>query len=212
MTRSNKLVGPAGASRARPVAPTCAPRGAAVVLLCAAALMAAGCSTLRSPGMGTGPSATAVVDAAGLTPAERQFVTGAAAKGMYEIEVSRLAAQRAINPGVRSYAQTMVSHRARAHRELVALMSARGIAPPKGLAADKATKLHRLASLPPSAAFDHGYIRVVGVEDHVASIAQFERARREVKDRELQAWIDRNLATLRSHLSAARSLSATLAG
>lgn len=212
MTRTEKLAGPAGPSRAWPVARRCAQRGTVVALLCAATLLAAGCSTLHPPGMGMGPPAKPVVDAVGLTAAERQFMTGAAAKGMYEIEVSRLAAQRAINPSVRAYAQTMVSHRARAHRELAALMSARGIAPPKGLAADKATKLHRLASLPPSAAFDHGYVRVVGVEDHVATIAQFERARREVKDRELQAWIDRNLATLRSHLSAARNLSATLAG
>lgn len=198
---------------ARPMKMRRAVRAASLLLLAAATWLGSGCANLQGPGaaMGMGPAAPATV-AAQLTPAEREFVTQAAAKGMYEIEVSRLAAQRAINPGVRAYAQMMVSHHARANRELIALMSARGIAPPKGLTAEKSTKLHRLASLPPSAAFDHGYVRVVGVEDHRAGIAQFERARRDAKDRELQAWIDRTLATMRSHLTAAQDLSATLTG
>ena len=99
-----------------------------------------------------------------------------------------------------------------ANKELVALMSAKGVAPPKGLAADKKDKLNRLASLPPSAAFDNGYVRVVGIEDHRTNIAIFERARRETKDRDLLAWIDRTLFALRSHLSAAQSLVGTLDG
>ncbi len=91
-------------------------------------------------------------------------------------------------------------------------MSAKGVAPPKGLAADKKDKLYRLASLPPSAAFDNGYVRVVGIEDHRTNIAVFERARRETKDRDLLAWIDRTLLAMRSHLSAAQSLAGTLDG
>ena len=184
-----------------------------VLLACiaaAAAALAGGCSTFPQSRMGMGPAPAFA--ASRLTPAERDFATRAAAKGMYEVEVSKLAAQRAINPGVRSYAQRMVGHHTQANSELIALMSARGVAPPKGLAADRATKLHRLASLPPSAAFDHGYVRVVGVEDHRTNINLFERARRDVKDPELKAWIDKMLAVMRSHLTLAESLSATLAG
>jgi len=186
-------------------------RAWAILVPAFAAALVAGCSTFRSPGMGMGAARPAEV-AVRLTAAERDFMTRTATKGMYEIEVSRLAAERAIHPGVRSYAQMMVSHHTRANRELTALMSAKGVAPPKSLAADKATKLHRLAGLPRSAAFDNGYVRVVGVEDHKASIDQFERARRQVKDRDLQAWIDRTLSTLRAHLSAAQDLSSTLTG
>lgn len=147
-----------------------------------------------------------------ITPAERDFMVRTAAQGLYEVEVSQLAAQRALDPNVRAYAQMMVSHHARANRELAALMKVKGVTAPRGLSADKATKLHRLASLPRSSGFDNGYVRVVGVEDHRASIAQFERARREATDRDLQAWIDRTLAVLREHLSAAQNLASTLAG
>jgi putative membrane protein len=181
------------------------------------AIVLGGCATSypAAPfgmGMGATSTAPAPVVPARFNAAERDFATRAAAKGMYEVEVSRLAADRAINPGVRSYAQAMVVHHTQANKELVALMSARGVAPPKGLAADRATKLHRLASLPPSAAFDHGYVKVVGVEDHRTNIAAFERARRDVNDRDLKAWIDRMLSVMRGHLATAESLSATLAG
>jgi putative membrane protein len=178
------------------------------------AVVGAGCASsidLRT-GMGAGADTPAVQATAPLSAAEREFAIRIAAQGFYEIEVSRLAAQRAVNTGVRAYAQMLVNHHTQANNELIALMSAKGVAPPKGLAADKTEKLHRLAGLPPSAGFDNGYVRVVGIEDHRTNIAIFERARRETKDRDLLAWIDRTLLALRSHLSAAQSLAGTLDG
>jgi putative membrane protein len=91
-------------------------------------------------------------------------------------------------------------------------MNARGMATPHTLSDDRAAKLQRLGSLPPSDAFDVGYIRVVGIEDHQEAIAAFEKARTEVGDAELRAWIERTLPTLRNHLSEAQSIAGTLAG
>ena len=174
-----------------------------------------GCANLPgiNMGMGAGPAASmATVAPTRLSAAEREFAIKAATQGFYEVEVSRLAAERAVNSGVRAYAQMMVNHHTQANNELISLMSVKGVAPPKGLAADKKTKLHRLAALPPSAAFDHGYVRVVGIEDHRTNIAVLERAKRESKDRDLLAWIDRTLFILRNHLAAAQSLAGTLEG
>jgi putative membrane protein len=179
-----------------------------------AAVVGAGCANsidLRT-GMGAAPDTSAVQAAVPFSAAERDFAIRVATQGFYEVEVSRLATERAVNLDVRAYAQMMVKHHTQANNELVALMSAKGVAPPKALAADKKEKLYRLASLPPSAAFDNGYVRVVGIEDHRTNIAIFERARRESKDRDLLAWIDRALLAMRSHLSAAQSLASTLDG
>ena len=170
----------------------------------------AGCSSL-APDVRLG-AAPAHVDTKPFTAVERRFVTRIATRYVYEIEVSKLAIDKALSPGVRDFAQAMVDHDSRMNDELVALMSAHGVAPPKGLPADRATKLHRLAALPRSDAFDNGYIRVVGIEDHRAEIAVFEKARREVRDRELRAYIDRSLAILRSHLTMAQSVAASMAG
>lgn len=179
--------------------------------LAAAALSLAACGALSGPDMRMGAS-PAVASSTPLTVVERDFITKVAAKGMYEVEVSRLAADKAQSPAVRDFARTMVMHHTQMNNEIVAFMSARGIAPPKGLAADKATKLHRLASLPRSDAFDNGYIRVVGVEDHRTSIAMLEKARREVKDRQLREFIDRSLSTMRMHLQMAQGVVAGLSG
>lgn len=176
------------------------------------ALFLAGCASLPSLDMGMGAGPARAVVATPFTSVERDFVTKTAAKGMYEVEVSRLAAERALNPNVRSFAEMMVRDHTRMNNELVAMMAARNIAPPRGLAPDKTTKLHKLAALPRSEGFDNGYLRVVGLEDHRAAIASFEKMKREVKDRELREWIDRTLVALRNHLSAAQGIAGTLAG
>lgn len=183
-------------------------RGFFQLFMAAAIVALAGCANVLPH------SQPAVVVPAGppLSAAEREFVTRVATRNVYEIEVSKLAADRAVSAAVRDYAQTMVSQSSRMNDELVALMSAHGVAPPKGLAADKATKLHRLASLPRSDAFDNGYIRVVGVEDHRKAIAQFEKFRAQAHDRDLRAWIDRSLAALRSQLTTAQSVAANVSG
>jgi putative membrane protein len=110
---------------------------------------------------------------------------------------------------VRDFAQTLVTNHTRLDQELVAIMSAHGVPPPKGLPADRATKLHRLAALPRSDAFDNGFVRVVGIEDHRAAIQMYEKAQKNVRDRDLRAYIDRSLAILRMHLALAQQ---TLAG
>jgi putative membrane protein len=185
---------------------------AASALLGAMSLLA-GCTAMPpNMGMGSAPARPAAVQASPWSAVERDFVMNVAAKGMYEIEVSKLASERALGREVRSYAQTLVRHHTQANNELIAMMSARGIAPPVGLAPDRATKLQRLAALPRSDAFDSGYVRVVGVEDHRAAIAAFEKARKDVRDRELRAWMDRTLGTLRNHLAMAQSIVASMNG
>ena len=52
----------------------------------------------------------------------------------------------------------------------------------------------------------------MGVEDHRNAIAMFEKARREVKDRDLRSYIDRTLATMRMHLQMAQGVLAGMQG
>src|SRR4051812_46473369 len=186
---------------------------ARAALAVAGTALLAGCGVLSAPDMRMGAApARAIVAATPFTAVERDFVTRVAAKNVYEIEVSKLAADKATSPAVRDFAQTMVLHHTQMNNELVDMMSAHGVAPPRSLPADKATKLHRLAALPRSDAFDNGYIRVVGIEDHRAAIAMFEKARANVRDRELRSFIDRSLTIMRTHLAAAQNAAAAIAG
>lgn len=184
-----------------------------ILVLAAAVAALAGCSSLTQPDMRMGAApARVVASATPFTAVERAFVTKVAARTVYEIEVSKLAADRAVSPAVRDYARRVAQDDTLMNDELVVLMAAHGVAPPKGLAAEKSNKLHRLASLPRSDAFDNGYIRVVGMEDRRKAIAMFESARRNVRDRDLRAWIDRSLTVMRVHLANAQGIAASLAG
>lgn len=174
-----------------------------------AALLAAllpGCAPVGGP-----PAAPAVV-ASALDADERAFMDQIASDWLYEIEVSRLAASRSLDPRVRSYAELLARQHAQANGELGGMMRARGLAVPVALPADKAAKLRQLASLRPSAEFDAGYVRVVGIEDHRAAIGRFERAQREVRDRDLRRWIDKILPRLREQLATALKLAGALGG
>jgi putative membrane protein len=184
-----------------------------ILVLAFTSLMAA-CSMLPSSPdmrMGAGPARVAV-QGPPFTAVERNFVTKVATQNVYEIEVSKLAAERALSPAVRDYAMRLAQDETLMNDDLVVLMSEHGVAPPKGLAADRATKLHKLAALPRSDAFDNGYIRVVGIEDRRKAIATFERFRTRVHSRELREWIDRSLAVMRVHLTRAQAVASSLAG
>ena len=182
----------------------------AAFAIAAASLLLAACSTIAPT-----PEMAVVAVRPGPSPlnvAEKAFVVKAINKTLYELEVSKIAAVRASDPRVRAYAEGMVSRQAQFTDVLVKLMADKGVAPPKALPADKATKLHKLASLPPSAAFDQGYVRVVGIEDHQANISLLEQGRRIAVDRDLKAFIERSLPTLRRQLSVAQELAGSISG
>jgi putative membrane protein len=184
-------------------------RLSALVMAASAAAVLGGCASQSRVPLTPGAQ---VAPANNLSLSEKTFVVNMASRTMYQLEVSKLAAERASDPRVKAYAQSMVARQTEFTNELYALMSARGVPPPKGLPADKATKLHRLESLPPSAAFDQGYVRVVGIEDHQANIALLEQGKRTAIDPGLRAWIDRTLPTMRKQLSVAESLASTITG
>ncbi len=144
------------------------------------------------------------------TTDERAFVTQAAATGLYEVQAGRLATDRAVHPGVRTYAQALVTDHMQANGELDALLRAKGMAPLSALPPEFASKFDELAGLRAGPEFDRGFVRGPGARDHAAAIALFERGRAQSVDRDLRAWIDRMLPALRTHLAQAQMLAAVL--
>jgi putative membrane protein len=192
----------------------------ALPVLAAAAL--AGCASDRAA-MGAGPAAvtTTTVTAApavavAVAPArlaapDLQFVSVAAGSGMYEVEAARVAVSKAADPQVRAYAQMLVDHHTANNAELMALVSAKGHRVAPGLPAPLQQKVNTLNGLS-GPAFDREFVRTTGVADHMAAINAFEQNRRTVLDRDLQAFIDKTLPVLRSHLQQAQDLAGRMAG
>ena len=136
--------------------------------------------------------------------ADRDFMRAAAGAGLYEVAVSRLAAERATQPKVREFAEKMVSDHTDANQELAALAKARGVQLPQEIPESKQKVID---SLKKSSNFDEDYVKTVGLEDHKADIALFDKAHRASKDEELKTWVGEKLPILETHLTYAQELS-----
>jgi putative membrane protein len=155
------------------------------------------------PGTGTRNTPTKKDDT--VARGDRKFIEQAAGSGMFEVQVSQLAASKATDANVKSYASMLVDHHTAANNELVKIANARGVelpaAPPRAMRKD-VEKLGKKNG----AEFDRDYVREVGIKAHEKDIKLFQGASKDVKDAELKAFVDKTLPQLREHLAAAQKL------
>jgi putative membrane protein len=136
---------------------------------------------------------------------DRKFIEEAAGSGMFEVQVSQLAASKATDANVKSFASMLVDHHTAANNELVKIANAKGVevpaAPPRAMRKD----IEKLGKKN-GAEFDKDFVREVGIKAHEKDIKKFENASKDVKDAELKAFVDKTLPKLREHLAAAQKL------
>lgn len=184
----------------------------ALVLSCGVALAQTGTGTSMTgggaapaaqPGAGTRDMETRRDDR--LARADRKFVEKAAESGMYEVQIAQLAAAKATDASVKSFASMLVDHHTKANNELVQLANARKVelpaAPRRALRRD----IEKLAKKK-GAEFDREFVRKVGIKAHEKDIKLFEKAGRNLEDAELKAFAIRTLPVLRDHLAQAQRL------
>ena len=136
---------------------------------------------------------------------DRKFIEEAAGGGMFEVQVGQLAASKASDANVKSFASMLVDHHTAANNELIKIANAKGVelpaAPPRAMRKD----IEKLGKKN-GAEFDKDFVREVGIKAHEKDIKKFENASKDVKDAELKAFVDKTLPVLREHLAAAQKL------
>lgn len=158
---------------------------------------------MAQPGTGTRNAETRKDDR--LARSDRKFIQDAAEHGMFEVQAAQLAASKATDPNVKSFADTLVKQHSAANDELVKLANSKGVelsaAPPRGMRRD-IEKMGKRSG----AEFDQQFVREVGIKAHETDIKMFEKGSEKVKDPQLKAWIDKTLPHLREHLAMAQKL------
>jgi putative membrane protein len=146
-------------------------------------------------------------DGSNLARADRRFVTKAAELNTEEVRLSELAAQQATNPEVRSFAQQLVTEHTQASTELSSLASRKGLSATTRDDFDQraVTKLGKKSG----SDFDKAYLDKM-VDAHEDAVDLFDKASRNAKDPELQAFASKMLPKLREHQQHARSLEQTV--
>jgi putative membrane protein len=135
---------------------------------------------------------------------DKKFIREAAEGGLAEVELGKLATEKASNPEVKNFGQRMVQDHSKANEELKEVASKEGVTLPDHLnAKDKALK-ERLSKLN-GPAFDRAYMENM-VKDHKKDVAEFNRESTNGKDNDVKQFAGKTLPTLKEHLKQAESI------
>jgi len=135
--------------------------------------------------------------------ADRQFAEKAAMAGMEEVELGKLAQQKAQAADVKQFGERMVHDHTQANEKLKQIAFAESIDLPSKFdhKADKdMDKLQKLSG----AAFDRAYIKAQA-SDHQKVVKEFRKEAKSGKDSQLRDFAQSTLPTLEEHLKLAQS-------
>lgn len=149
-------------------------------------------------------------DTGTLSAVDKAFIQEAAAGGLAEVELGKLAVEKGMSDSAKTFGQHMVEDHTKANNELSQLASRKGVAVPMELKAEH-VKLKNTLSKTAGPAFDKQYIREM-VKDHEKDVAAFEKEASQGSDPELVAWVKATLPTLQGHLKMSRDAEAKVKG
>ena len=130
------------------------------------------------------------------------FAREAAIGGMAEVELGKLAKQKASSDDVKQFGDRMAADHGKGGEELKQWAQSKKITLPAELDAKHKALRDRLAKLPPEA-FDRQYMHEM-VMDHQHDVMAFKREASMGKDADLKAWAAKTLPTLEEHLKLAK--------
>jgi putative membrane protein len=146
--------------------------------------------------------------AAPVFAADETFVTKAAQGGMAEVELGKMAAEKASADAVKQFGQRMVTDHGKANDELKTLAQNKKITLPTDIGAEHKALRDRLMKLS-GTAFDQAYMKAM-VADHVKDVNEFRMESKSGKEPDIKAWAGKTLPTLEEHLKMARDTNGTV--
>jgi len=138
------------------------------------------------------------------TVTDEQFVIRASADGLAEVELGKLAADRAGAAEVKKFGHHMVEDHTKANKELIALANKKMFPVAAQMGPTHQATAAMLARLQ-SNEFDRVYMTQM-VKDHEEAVALFTAKAQDAKDADLKAFAAKTLPTLKEHLQMARDL------
>jgi len=138
-----------------------------------------------------------------VSSSDRKFMEKAAQGGMAEVQLGKLATEKASAPEVKQFGQRMVDDHSKANDQLKQLASQKGVTLPTTL--DKsAQKEHDRLSKLSGAEFDREYMKHM-VSDHKKDVSEFKSEASKAKDADLKQWAQTTLPVLEEHLKLAQT-------
>jgi putative membrane protein len=132
------------------------------------------------------------------------FVKTAASAGLHEVELGKIASEKAKNEDIKKFAQQMVTDHTKANEELKAAAKAARIEVPEKMNETHQKHVDTFKNYK-GTDFDADYLKHT-VTDHNDSVALFTRASKEAKNPQLRDFATKTLPTIQKHLEMAKKL------
>jgi len=136
---------------------------------------------------------------------DAEFVKMAASGGMHEVELGKVAADKAKDPAVKEFGQKMVTDHGKVNEELKKMAKEFGFAVPDKMLEEHQKEFDRFKNLTGDQ-FDREYVKHM-IKDHEEDVAEFTRASKEAKSPAVKAFALKTLPVIQEHLEAVKKLS-----
>jgi putative membrane protein len=151
--------------------------------------------------------AVAMLGIAAAAPAtdksSKKFITEAIEGNLAEVQVGKLAQEKSMDDGVRSFGDMLVKDHSAGNEKAASVANAIGVMPPKEPNTKQKAMYDKLSKLSGNA-FDREFIKMM-VDDHKKDIKEFEKEAKSSNE-QVAAFAKDTLPTLHEHLEAAQSL------
>jgi putative membrane protein len=128
--------------------------------------------------------------------------------GMEEVELGKVAVQKAQNDKVKQFGQRMIDDHTKAGEQLKSIAAKDNIAIPSRLNAKHKAVVDKYSNLS-GAEFDRAYMKDM-VRDHEKDIADFQKEANGGSNSDLKSWAGSTLPTLQEHLRMAKEANSSL--
>ena len=146
-----------------------------------------------------GRSSLAQTNQSSITDSDKQFITDTAQDGKVEVELGRLAEQKAASNEVKQFAQRMIRDHSQANSQLSRLAAQKHVTLPNDLDVQYEALIGTLSQRS-GKDFDQMYMKYM-VEDHEGDVSfRFPLEAQSGQDRDVKAWAAQTLPTLQEHL------------
>lgn len=139
---------------------------------------------------------------ASISGSDTKFMQKAAGGGLAEVELGKLAQQKAMHAEVKQFANRMVEDHAKANAKLEKIASANNVQLPAGVDKKTRKEMDKLSKLI-GGDFDREYMKHM-VKDHKEDVEDFRKEAKSHEDSEVKAFAQETLPTLEEHLAMAQ--------
>lgn len=135
---------------------------------------------------------------------DKQFLTKASQGNYDEIELGKLAEQKATDPSVKAFGRRMVTDHTRLTTQMKPFAQQWGITPPASMDSEAQSEYDKLKGMS-GAEFDKEYINFMA-SDHAKDLNEFTQEANETKDTKFKSAVEHGKTVISEHKNMADSI------